>query len=647
MCKQSSSCWGWLAPLAFIATALTVLFAVIVFTFRFLSGRPMDGKRRTDSTFLKAGTKGGDALSRPSRWSMLPGWQRAAWRLLGLALVAGEVYGKLVHPVGLARVNATALHLGVVAGVGYAVVSVRRWRLRTQIIEPLADALRPALGLPETVTPRQLLRVPRSVVTVPPTRIGGWIRRSGAGQWAGRVTLDLVAGQELGGRLLTAWQLHADQRGEKRSAKRPVRITLPRTWPGADPRIVDIASTRLRGDEWAASWKLAGAKPVLELRIAPRPPARALWADYLSAVEMSGPTELMLGPTVGMRPVRIDLDSDVPHVLLSMGTGAGKSVTAKTLGMQALRKGWAVVVLDLKQESHPWAKKLIRQGVAGVTYCRKAAEVHDALLALDAEMEARGDIREEDEHAQFQRVLVIAEELNLTANRLREHWQLIKPKGAPAKSPAVAALANLTYAGRSFAMHVLAVGQMLTANTMGGPEARENFGCRILGRYTRNNWMMLVPECLPIPRSSKIRGRVQVCIAGEATATQVLYATDEEAVAYASGGIDAGDPPGVIPFRLGDVPEGTESADTHSDRGFSGGQSPNGDTLGVPEPRRYTLAEACATDVISANYEAARKARLRSNGSFPAGETVGSETTYTAEELQEWDAGRTRSGATQ
>src|SRR5258706_6090802 len=54
---------------------------------RYLSGRPLDGKRRTDATFLRYGTRTADPLARPLRWSYLPGWKRAAWRL-GVPTVA-------------------------------------------------------------------------------------------------------------------------------------------------------------------------------------------------------------------------------------------------------------------------------------------------------------------------------------------------------------------------------------------------------------------------------------------------------------------------------------------------------------------------------------------------------------------------------
>lgn len=629
------------------------LGALLRVALRFVFGLPLDGRPRTDATFTQPGTRSADPLRRPSRWAMLPGWKRAAWRLGAVAVAYGYVWGRLTHPAATGRVVAVAEVAGGLVAVVWLVAGARRWRLRTQVVDPLADVLRPRLGLPETLPARSFVRVPRTAVVVPPPAVVAWWRQSRPGRAVAGAGRRLIEGRELAESVRTWWLIRRDLHAERASKARPVRIALPATWPAADPAVVTVAASRLGGDEWAASWRLHGPKPELQLRVAPKPPGRAMWADYVAAVEMSGPTELMLGPTAGLRPVRVDLDSETPHVLLSMGTGAGKSVTAKTLGMQGLRKGWAAVMLDLKQESHPWAKRLIDAGVPGVTYCRKPAEVHDALLALDAERERRADARWEDSTVEFQRLLVFVEELNLTANALREYWQATKEKGQPNKSPALSALGNLTYAGRSVQIHVIAIGQMLTAQVFGGPEARENFGARILGRYSVNNWRMLVPE-IPFARSSKIRGRVQVCIAGIATPTQVLYATDEEAVDYAAGGVDSGNPPGVIPFRFGadgsvPVPVSPDTPRTGSERagdegtggrGTVGGDTPAEPAQGPSEPRRYTLAEAVALDVIDLGYEAAKKARQRdrARGRFPFGE----EDRLTAEEWQQWAEARPR-----
>jgi hypothetical protein len=88
--------------------------------------------------------------------------------------------------------------------------------------------------------------------------------------------------------------------------------------------------------------------------------------------------------------------------------------------------------------------------------------------------------------------------------------------------------------GRSASVNLLAIAQMLTAQTAGGPSARENFGIRCLARYSRNNWKMMAPE-VAMPRPTKIRGRWQIVVAGEATAVQVAYLTTAEARELASG----------------------------------------------------------------------------------------------------------------
>jgi hypothetical protein len=105
------------------------------------------------------------------------------------------------------------------------------------------------------------------------------------------------------------------------------------------------------------------------------------------------------------------------------------------------------------------------------------------------------------------RVLVICEELNATIGQLTNYWADAREKGDPKRSPAVAALSELLFMGRSAKHNVLAIAQMLTARAIGGPEARENFGIRFLASYTKNAWKMLVPEAA-MPRASADSGPV-------------------------------------------------------------------------------------------------------------------------------------------
>jgi hypothetical protein len=190
-----------------------------------------------------------------------------------------------------------------------------------------------------------------------------------------------------------------------------------------------------------------------------------------------------------------------------------------------------VVILDRKG-SHRWAI-----GQPGIDYCTKPAQMHAALLRTAALADERNDLalHEEEDWDPGDRVLVICEELNATIGQLANYWADVREKGDPKKSPAIAALADLLFMGRSAKVNVLAIAQMLTARAIGGPEARENFGIRCLARYTANNWKMLVPEAA-MPRASRTLGRWQVVIGGQAIEVQVAFLTTKQARALANPG---------------------------------------------------------------------------------------------------------------
>jgi hypothetical protein len=213
--------------------------------------------------------------------------------------------------------------------------------------------------------------------------------------------------------------------------------------------------------------------------------------------------EFFLGLGVGGKPVVISLRDDSPHIACSAGSGAGKSVLAQLVAVQVLARGGRVVLLDLKG-SHRWAL-----GVPGVDYCTTPEQMHQALVRLGelADQRNQDALHEPEDWDPGPRVLVIAEELNATFARLRDYWAEIREKSDPKTSPAVRAFRNVLYMGRSAKVNMLAIAQMLTAQTTGGPESRENFGVRCLARYTRNNWQMLVPEA-SMPRASPHAGPV-------------------------------------------------------------------------------------------------------------------------------------------
>jgi hypothetical protein len=554
---------------------------------RWLSGHPLDGAARTDAGWLRRGVKPLTAAGHASRWAHLPRAQRAAWRTggtcAGLAVAFGLAVNRGATLAGLAAVALVALGGG--AWAGYRGASGLRHHLAW--VRPLHLALAPQLGVPLAARPSSWLTVPRD-----------YARREGA----------------------------------------EIRIDLPvRALPGDDGKRALTAIVREKlalEDAPRADWHLSGGRPHVLLTVQIPPPPKVTLGMVRELVAAARECAPLLGLGRGRRATYADLDGDSPHVLVSAGSGGGKSVTTRALVAQILARGGVALILDVKRLSHAWAR-----GLPNVRYCRDVAEIHEALVWLQGELDRRNRLADEGadmdgntDHVDVgPRLVVLAEEMNATANRLASHYRKIRRDGDPAVSPAVDALADALFMGRQVKVNVIAVAQMLTARTIGGGEARENMGVRILARYTLNAWRVLVPEIWPAPRSSRHAGRVQVCVAGKARETQVLFTTPAEARELATSG------------KVSAFPGGRQAR--ASARPSGGGR----DRLHVvPEPGQLVgLGEAVRVGgpLGGLTLDAVRQARKRDAEFPPKRGEGGGEYLYDPGELAAWARNRPRAEA--
>ncbi|MEW2477792.1 type IV secretory system conjugative DNA transfer family protein [Micromonospora gifhornensis] len=360
-----------------------------------------------------------------------------------------------------------------------------------------------------------------------------------------------------------------------------------------------IMSSKIPVSDLVENWSQVGPRVTATWTVRKRPPARVGHDQVAEHFPRLAEWEFFLGLGAGDRPVTLSLRDDSPHIAVSAGTGAGKSVLAELVAVQVLARGGRVVILDRKG-SHRWAV-----GLEGVDYCTRPEQMHSALVRLAALADERNSLalHEADDWDPGPRVLVIAEELNATIGQLANFWAEARGKGDPKRSPAISALADLLFLGRSAKVNVLAIAQMLTARAIGGPEARENFGIRCLARYTANNWKMLVPEAA-MPRASRTLGRWQIVVGGQATETQVAYLTTAEARALAC----------------------PRSPETSQVEPLS---SPRGDFL--------TLREAAESGVIPWSHAAAKKRLQRRVGTTPEPQGKrGNADLYARDDLVTW-----------
>ena len=223
--------------------------------------------------------------------------------------------------------------------------------------------------------------------------------------------------------------------------------------------------------------------------------------------------------------VPVDLHSDSPHIALSIGSGGGKTIAARALAVQVLRKGGLVVVLNLKKSGYNWTR-----GLPNVCHCKTIDEIAAMLIWLNTERKRREDIAEvsgdiEDVvHANVgPRVLAIFEEQNLTV-----------PKIKATDPEAFEALGDMNFAGRAARMNMVAIAQRYSAKAAGGGDVRATVNARILGRYEKSAWKMLA-EQFPMPAPSNTPGRVQV-VTDRVAEAQMPYTGGQEAHDYALSG---------------------------------------------------------------------------------------------------------------
>ena len=134
------------------------------------------------------------------------------------------------------------------------------------------------------------------------------------------------------------------------------------------------------------------------------------------------------------------------------------------------------------------------------------------------------------------RILIVAEELNMTVDLLNTYWAELKQPGT---SPALKALRSLMYAGRACRMHVLAVTQYGTAQVFGanGAAARENATPILGGASSENAWELLAPQIRIRPEMTNHRGRMFLIDGNQYVTVQVGYLTDQQARDWATSGI--------------------------------------------------------------------------------------------------------------
>ena len=530
---------------------------------RWVSGHTLDGYHRTDASWLRPSTRVLHPTGRAVRWHHMRRLYRAAIR-------TGSTLGTFTLAIALATHRAATLE--ALATLGLIIALLLAWlvyRLRPvhhfRWVRPARRAITTELGVPPT---EFKVARDRSEITIglPPDRV-----------------LDAPAQKAL-----------------------------------------EYVVTERLAIAAAPSWKQYGASPAVTLRRVEPPPTLIEWAAFEDACATAGPNELVVGMGQDGKIIKVSLTQDSPHFGISMGSGAGKSNLAAFWLLQELRRGAIALILDAKWTSHAWVFKDMDAEYGQlpcVRYCRRTEDLHDAMVWLDGEVERRSQVADRIINAKGDlltsrgsvgpRLWVIAEEMNLAGDRLKQYWAEIREKGQPNRSPAFKGFGACSQAGRSLDIHMVVVAQQMTANAVGGGAVRENIGVRCLSRYTLNSWKMLAGE-LPMPPSVTAPGRVQCVVGPDVDEAQVPLMDLEEARDLVLAGDMTPVPaemPGIATSVLRPtVLAGNIPAIGASDQGFD---------LGSPAlsparpPGTVTLREAVEGGLLEMKLETAQRASTR------------------------------------
>ena len=418
-----------------------LIFGLTRLMFRFMSGRPMSGQRKTDATFWRPARVSLDPSGTALRWEMMRGAARLAWRMVALWWVSLL----LMLPV-----------LWLIAHVAHGAP----WYLRPVPVLMLNVAL---FGAPFGYWLMRRLITEHGLTLHYPARGETWEWRTveiavGRRSWERDVVMPL--GKALASQLqlspldreIRSWL--TVPRNFRNEGGRPVEVRLPQGYIGQDKARASVVSTageRLGLRDPLALWHLEGSQPRLLIYPPSLPPTQVLFGDVRDWLESAPEYHPLLGMVSEAKALHAEMIKDSPHIAVNGGPGAGKSTFMKNVGMQVMHWGWGLVILDWKMtEAFDWAK-----GLPGVTYVTRIEDIHDMGVRIGQEV----DIRKESGMSGRANVLVIGDEWNATADLLNAYWQDLRStadveerKTMPLKSPAMRGFATLDFAGREFGM---------------------------------------------------------------------------------------------------------------------------------------------------------------------------------------------------
>jgi hypothetical protein len=433
---------SWLAIPARLAGRLLVLAT------RFAVGAPL-GARRTDATFLDAGTRpiggvpGWFARGEPGRWAYLPGWQRALIRWLAVAVAVSLA----AQPVW------TGIVLGwlILLTAGVLFPRWQRGRYVRRVVRPIYLQVCQYLGTDPADKPARWLTVPRGFTTDPDATV----------------------------RLAYPATWNPDQ-GRQRSIDQLIRRHL-----GAD--LVPAFGA------FTATW-----------RHPPAPPAVAPFEGYELPAH-----RIHLATLAGGAKFIANLQDEEPHLFVAAGTGGGKTATVSVPAAHVRAHGWLVDIIDPKRRSYI-DRKTGDDVLTNLPGIRIHTDIETMLWALEefflSMLGVNIAVGDRTAYpAAFPQRLLVIDEFGTFASMAARMWRRERRTGP---SPALDQRRQIEWQGRQAGHRLVLAVHQPNVRLFGDSDSRAQYGYRLItGAYSTSLWRMTFGLAPRIEWDARIKGR--------------------------------------------------------------------------------------------------------------------------------------------
>jgi hypothetical protein len=448
--------------------------------YRFVSGRHLSGNPASNATYLHKADE--MLVKRPAnkstRWAMAPGYYRQAWRMGVVSTLAGTAYGYAVAPLAT-EIGGGGITLAASAlGGRKAYKAIRNRQYKKKVIRPLITALSPVVGMPADDITKRIVIANSTIL--------------------------------------------------------PIHIPLPDHFAGKVEQVKDISRivTQRIGGEWDSSLQLKERPFYVALSPRPAPPTSVNFEMVREFCLNTTQDKPFLGLGARSDAIYLDFTGEIAHLAASIGTGGGKSAFLRFLIAQFAHHGVRdFTVCDVK-----WVSLQGMEDVPGLKIYRDVEDIWDAIALDRAEMDRRYVEMLANPKKKFRRKVIVMEEQNAFALESSIRWREVRPQGDKRAMPPVwNDIALLLVKARQVNMNIIGVYQRMSAEASGGGTYRDQYGLKLMSRFSPQAWDTLVGT-KPRGISSAIPGRATAILGGSQRSVQLPFITVDEAMAFATSG---------------------------------------------------------------------------------------------------------------